>query len=58
MLKLCLTGLSFISVLAFLDEGGLPKFCLVELSDSVLERSEDTESDLFLKVLGFFFLGF
>jgi len=55
---LYLTGLSFISVLAFLDEGGRPKFCLVELSDSVLERSDDTESDLFLKVLGFFFLGF
>ena len=55
---LCLTGLSFISVLSFLDEGGLPKFCLVEFSDSVLERSDETESDLFLKVLGFFFLGF
>lgn len=55
---LCFTGLSFISVLAFLDEGGLPKFYLVDLSDSVLERSEETESDLFLKVLGFFFLSF
>jgi hypothetical protein len=55
---LYLTGLSFISVLAFLVDGGRQKFCLVVLSDSVLERSDDTESDLFLKVLGFFFLGF
>jgi hypothetical protein len=46
------------SVLAFLEGGGFPKFYFVEFRDSILDRSDETESDLFLKVLGFFFLGF